>query len=227
MIKVKSTIRTFFCSNSKKLNTLNKNITKYDNYRINGYPNVPLFKIGLVFTGTAISAFGLYIIFKPQIHNYISSEGAHIAGNIVASQELKNSLKVILEDQELLQYAQTIIKKILINAANDSAIKQNINVLLVQLLNDQSTQDALVETAIQFINKQEIKDQLSELIIAILNRQDVKNKINLLVDETCGDYDNREHLKNMINAIFTSKETKYALYDLTTSLLATSIFGKK
>lgn len=211
----------------KNLESINKRIIELDKYRMNNYPNIPLFKIAIGLSCITFTTIGTYLLFRPQIHNYISSEGAQIAGNIVTSQELKNSLKTILEDKELLDYTQQVLKKIIIDSCNDNEIKQTINQLLIKLLDDQSTQDALVDSAINFINRQEIQDQLSELIIDILNREDVRNKINSIVDETCGDDDNREHVKNMINSIFTSQETKDALYDLGSSLVTTSLFGKK
>ena len=88
------------------MDKLGKKIIEYDKYRMNNYPYIPLFKIGIVLVGTTFISFGTYWFFRPQIHKYISSEGAQIAGHIVTSQELKISLKTILEDKELLDYTQ-------------------------------------------------------------------------------------------------------------------------
>ncbi len=213
--------------NENYIKKLNKKIIEYDTYRMDNYPHIPIFKVGIILTGATLVTFGIYLTFKPHIHKYIANEGAQIAGTIVVSPELKNSLKAMLEDPELLGYTQELIKKQLIAACNDEEIKLAITNLLIKLLSDQAIQNTLVDTAINFINRQEIQDQLSSLIIAILNREDVRNKVDNLVDETCGDDANREHLKNMINAIFTSQETKDALYELASSLFTTSIFGKK
>lgn len=234
--------------NNEYFKKINNKIIEYDKYRMSEYPNIPIFKISVGIAGVMVCLTSVYMFFKPQIHKYISSEGSQIAGNIVNSQEIKDSLKAMLSDPDLMRDSTELVKKIAISASNDSelisagteliktfaisicndpVLKQQIVQLLVQLIGDSATQDVLVDTAINFINRQEIQDQLSALIIAILNRKDVTIKINSLVDETCSHEPNREQLKNMMNAILTSQETKDALYELTSSLVVASIFGKK
>lgn len=236
-------------TNAKKLNEiylglLNKKIIKYDNYRMDSYPHIPVLRLGATLVGLSVMAGGTYWWFKPHIHRYITNDASTIAGKVVESKEVQDSIKTTLNNPEVFADAQQLIKKLAITTCNDQEITNSLNVLVLQLLNkpetkdsinsllvqvlgDPAVQNALVDSAVNFINRQEIQDQLSALIIAILDRQDVKNKANTLVDETCGNDLNREHLKNMVNAIFTSHETKDALYDLVASLFSTSIFGKK
>ena len=215
-------------------------INNYDKlYRMDKYPNLPVFKLGMAFTAFTVSSLGLYWVFRHNINEHISTHGSKIAGNIVKSEEVKSSLKVVLEDPELLENVSQLSTKLVQKICDDSVtkekvvvlltelvsnqeIKEKVVVLLTELVSDQAIQDNLVTLAINFLNRQEIHDQLAELLVDLLGRQDVTDRINRLVDQTCSHEPNREKLAEMLKSVLSNEDTKTGLIKLLTSL----IYGK-
>lgn len=202
-------------------NKIKNSIEDYDRiYRMERYPNLPIVKIGVGIVGfTLISSFASYWMFKSHVHNHISVEGAKIAKNIAESDDVKNGLKTILEDPELLRSVGNLSASIIQNILEDPTTKDKLLSLLLNILDDRATQDLLVTLAINFINRQEIQNNLSELIVNLLGRQEVKDKLNHIIDEACSNPSNRKIIADMLKDILSKKETSEGMQKLVSSLL--------
>lgn len=196
---------------------VNDQINIYDKkYRMDKYPGLPVLKIGLAIAGfTTISMLGSYLFFRQHITN----EGSRVAGAIASSQDVKNSLKSILEDPEILETSTKLVNQIIAKLNNDPELKQQIITYLSDILNDPVLQNSLVTLTVNFFSRQEIENKLSELVIVVLTRQDVKDTINKLVDETCSHEPNREKLSEMIKSVLSNPETKTGLVKLINSMI--------
>lgn len=196
---------------------VNDQINMYDKrYRMEKYPELPVLKISIVVAGvTTISILGSYLFFRQRI----TDEGSKIAGAITGSQNVKNSLKSILEDPEIMETSTKLLNQIVVKINSDPIAKQQIVSFLNDILNDIAIQNSLVTFSENFFNRQEIKNKLSELIIVILTRQDVKDTINKLVDETCSHEPNREKLSEMIKSVLSNPDTKTGLVKLVNSMI--------
>lgn len=164
---------------------------------------------------TTFSFLGSYLFFRKHITN----EGGRVAGEIVASQKVKDSLKSILEDPEIINTSTQLLNQVITKINQNPEAKQQIVVLLNDILNDAILQNSLVTIAVNFFNRPEIEDKLADLINAILIREDVKDTINKLVDETCSHEPNREKLAEMIESVLSNPDTKTGLMKLINSMV--------
>lgn len=196
---------------------VNDQINIYDKrYRMEKYPELPVLKIGIMVAGiTTVGILGSYLFFRQHITN----EGSKIAGTIAGSQNVKNSLKSILEDPEIMETSTKLLNQIIVKINDDPVAKQQIVLFLNDILNDVVIQNSLVTLAVNFFSRQEIENKLSELIIVILTREDVKNTINTLVDQTCSHEPNREKLSEMIKSVLSNPDTKTGLTKLINSMI--------
>jgi uncharacterized membrane protein YheB (UPF0754 family) len=192
-------------------------INIYDKkYRMDKYPDLPVLKIGIAVAGvTTVSMLGSYLFFRTHITN----EGSRVAGAIAGSKDVKNSLKAIMEDPEILETSTKLINQIITKLNENPEAKQQIVSFLNDILNDIAIQNSLVTLAVNFFSRPEIENKLSELIIVVLTRQDVKDTINKLVDETCSHEPNREKLSEMIKSVLSNPDTKTGLVKLINSMI--------
>lgn len=201
----------------RQFKQVNDQINIYDKkYRMDKYPDLPVFKIGIAVTGiTTISILGSYLFFRQRI----TDEGSRMAGAIAGSRDVKNSLKSILEDPEIMETSAKLLNQVIAKINSDPVAKQQIVSFLNDILNDVALQNSLVTLAVNFFSRQEIQDKLSDVIIVILSRQDVKDTINKLVDETCSHEPNREKLSEMIKSVLSNPDTKTGLMKLINSMI--------
>lgn len=200
---------------------IKNSIDDYDKlYRMEQYPNLPLVKIGTSILGvTLFGSLTSYWIFRSYVHNHISVEGAKIAKNIAESDDVKNGLKTILEDPELLRSVSNLSANIIQNILEDPITKEKLLTLLGELINDQSIQNLLVLLAVNFFSREEIQNKLSDVIVDLLGRQEVRNKLNHLIDEACSNASNRKIIADMLKDILSKKETSEGMQKLVTSFL--------
>jgi len=196
---------------------INAQINMYDKqYRMEKYPNLPVVKLGIVIAGvTTVGVLGSYLFFKKHITN----EGQKVASEIVGSQKMKDSLKSILEDPEIMETSTKLLNQIITKINQDPIAKQQIVSLLNDILNDVALQNNLVNLTVNFFSRPEIENKLADLINVILTRQDVKNNINRLVNETCSHEPNKEKLAEMIKSVLSDPNTKTGLMKLVNSVI--------
>lgn len=196
---------------------VNDQINIYDKrYRMEKYPDLPVFKIGIAVAGvTTVSILGSYLFFRQRI----TDEGSRVVGAIAGSQNVKNSLKSILEDPEIMETSTKLLNQIIVKINSDPIAKQQIVSFFNDILNDVAIQNSLVTLTVNFFNRQEIQDKLADVIKVILTRQDVKDTIHALVDETCSHEPNREKLSEMIKSVLSNPDTKTGLLKLINSMI--------
>lgn len=196
---------------------VNEQINIYDKkYRMEKYPDLPVLKIGIAVAGvTTISILTSYLFFRQTI----SKEGSRMVGEVVGSQNVKNSLKSILEDPEIMETSTKLLNQVIAKINADPVAKQQIVLFLNDILNDVALQNSLVTLAVNFFNRDEIQNQLSEVIVVILTREDVKTAVNRLVDQTCSHEPNREKLSEMIKSVLSNPDTKTGLLKLINSMI--------
>lgn len=194
---------------------------KYDQvYRMERYPNISFIKIGAgALAITVVGSFVSYWIFRSHVHDHISIEGAKIAKNIAESEDLKNGLKTILEDSELLSSVSNLSANVVQKIIDDPTTRTKLLALLGDMVSDPIIQNLLVTLAVNFISREEIQNKLSEVIVDLLGRQEVKDKLNKLIDDACTNQENREIIADMIKDILSKKETSDGLHSLVNSFL--------
>jgi uncharacterized membrane protein YheB (UPF0754 family) len=154
----------------KQLNDINARLTS------KRYPFITPLRIMM---GCGTLTICTYFMFKQNIVD----EGSKLASDIVNSQKVQLSVKMLLNDAET--------KKIITDATNEwlSHIdtKTMITDVTKQWLTEKTTQDMLTVSTKEWLNNKHTQDMLASTVIKICERDDVKNSISDLIKSAVSD----------------------------------------
>jgi len=136
----------------------------------------PLFKAKSIGIATSIVGIGVgaYFLFRKHIHAYLTKEGTTVAQNIVQSDEIKQSVKTIIENKELNHSLSQTIKHHLEEITKD----EQMNIMITELLKQQLN-TIISDTVLQKI----INDALIEHFENIINNKNLMELVNNMLKQ--------------------------------------------
>lgn len=209
--------RKFF---NKQFKHVADKIESYDKiYQIDRFPKIPVFKVGLGIGTFAVMSVGTYWTFEKQINLYVTTHGSRIAGDITKSDDVKKSIKVILEDPELFDTTMNLSSHLIKNLCDDPEVKKQLADLLISVLADESFQARLEIETVKFLQRPGIENQLTVLISQILQREDFLERVNELVQKTITNKQNQRVIAESSKQVLSSEETKAGVVNLLLSFI--------
>lgn len=163
---------------------------QYDKRRFTNYPNIPVFKIALGCGIFSLFSFGGYLIFKENVHLYLSNQGSEIAGNIVNSEDVKISVNKLIDDPEMTE----VINKLSVEVIN-------------KLCEDDEIKESLANLVIDVFNRKDVQDEFTKCIIDILNQDIIYKELNSIIKQTIQDKENIEQINKLVSKVVKSNDT--------------------
>lgn len=178
-----------------------RKFNEYDKHRFVNYPNIPIFKIALGCGIFTLSSFGCYLVFKEQIHSYLSLHGSEIASNIVKSNDVQTSFNDLIIHPETAHMVNELSENVI------NKLCQNVEV-----------QNKLAQLIIDVLDRPDVKEKITHCAIEILNQPIVINELNKTVKTITEDEANIKQvtklLTNVIQSDDTNKSIKTSFYKL-------------
>jgi hypothetical protein len=197
--------RKFSDNKHNYVNDAKQKIINFDKYRINNYPNIPIFQISLGCGLFSLFSGGFYLIFSNQINSYLSGHGSQIAGNIVNSDDVKTSVNNLIEDPELTKILNKMAIDILNKLCDDVAVNTSIANLLINVF-----------------NRKDVQDELTKCIIKIIRQPIIYQEINNIIKETTENETNVKQINELVTNIIKNEETSKSVRECIYNI----VFGK-
>ena len=163
-------IRKAFTTINDKINVLNKQLAS------KRFPFITPIRITI---GVAFVGISTYYCFRKQINSTIATEGGKIAGDIVKSDDVKNSIDEFLKHPETKKIFTETTKDWLTHVSTQRMLTESSH----QWLTQQDTQDMLTDTTKIWLSQDKTKNMLADAFIELCNRDDVKNTLVTLTKD--------------------------------------------
>jgi uncharacterized protein YejL (UPF0352 family) len=151
---------------SSNIDKIKNTFFEYDDkLRLKTFPRFSFLKFGI---GTSIVISIMCIVFKNKIREYATNEGTAVASSIMQSQQLKNDIKDLINDETFIANVLSKITDILKMAVDDPVNKKILMDLIIDLLKDQSNKKILIDLIAELVKEPDFVKMILGEITSIL-----------------------------------------------------------